>query len=272
MKQNDTIEMTRTIGTDFHRMKSVLACASKDPTRLVINKVLVKKEAAGITVTATDGRRLRIDHFDLEAAAGIYDIKVNSGSGVFLMRNKERLTFPNTNQVIPSLDPQDACALTGMGRRFVLWASAAQGCMINPELIALEDDEKVTLYVQKQRPDLSPAVVKNQKTTLVVMPVTVAATPLETSSYAARETLRAGVGTGARLPCPKTGLRRLRAQLDSAPASTICNCASAAPKKRSRRPPCPSNRSPSSSGSTRRFIFPAASKTKQGSHRRSGET
>lgn len=173
MKTRDTIEMTRTNRIDFQRMKLLLACASKDPTRMILNKVLVKKAAAGVTITATDGRRMRIDHFDIEAAAGIYDIKVNSGSGIFLMRNKERLTFPKTEQVIPSLDPHDAYALKGMGKRFVIWASAAQGCMINPELIALNDDEGVTLYVQKKRPDISAAVVKNAETTLVLMPFTV---------------------------------------------------------------------------------------------------
>jgi len=173
MRTKDTIEMTKANRTDFERMKSLLACASKDPTRLVINKVLVKKAVTGVTITATDGRRLRIDHFDFEAAAGIYDIKVNSGSGIFLMRNKEKLTFPRTDQIVPSLDPHDAYALKGMGKRFVLWASAAQGCMINPDLIALNDDEGVTLYVQKKRPEISPAVMKNAETTLVIMPFTV---------------------------------------------------------------------------------------------------
>ena len=173
MRTKDTIEMTKANRTDFERMKSLLACASKDPTRLVINKVLVKKAVTGVTITATDGRRLRIDHFDFEAAAGMYDIKVNSGSGIFLMRNKEKLTFPRTDQIVPSLDPHDAYALKGMGKRFVLWASAAQGCMINPDLIALNDDEGVTLYVQKKRPEISPAVMKNAETTLVIMPFTV---------------------------------------------------------------------------------------------------
>ena len=173
MRTKDTIEMTKANRTDFERMKSLLACASKDPTRLVINKVLVKKAVTGVTITATDGRRLRIDHFDFEAAAGIYDIKVNSGSGIFLMRNKEKLTFPRTDQIVPSLDPHDAYALKGMGKRFVIWASAAQGCMINPDLIALNDDEGVTLYVQKKRPEISPAVMKNDETTLVIMPFTV---------------------------------------------------------------------------------------------------
>jgi hypothetical protein len=172
MKLNDTIEMNRTNRIDFQRMKLLLACASKDPTRLVINKVLVKRAAAGVTITATDGRRMRMDHFMVEASAGVYDIKVNSGSGIFLMRNKEKLTFPKTEQVIPSMDPLDAYALKGMGKRFVIWASSSLGCMLDPELIALNDDEGVTLYVQKKRPELSPALMKNEETTLVIMPLT----------------------------------------------------------------------------------------------------
>jgi hypothetical protein len=170
MKTKDTIEMNRTNRIDFQRLKAVLACASKDPTRYAITKVLVKKAVAGVTITATDGKRLRIDHFDLEAVAGIYDIKVNSGSGIFLMRNKEKLTFPKTDQVIPSLDPMDAYALKGMGSRFVIWSASSLGCMLSPELIALNDDEGVTLYIQKKRPDISPAVMKNDETTLVIMP------------------------------------------------------------------------------------------------------
>lgn len=170
MKSKDTIEMNRSARTDFERMKSVLACASKDPTRYAITKVLIKREAQGITVTATDGRRLRIDHFMIDAVPGVYDIKVNSGSAVFLMKNREKLTFPKTEQVIPSLDPVDAYALEGTGGRFVLWASSALGCLIDPELIALGDHEKVTLYIQRKSPDISPAVMKNEQTLLVIMP------------------------------------------------------------------------------------------------------
>lgn len=173
MKSKDTIEMTRSNRTDFERMKAVLACASKDQTRYPITKVLVRKVAAGVTVTATDGRRLRIDHFMIEAAAGIYDIKVNSGSGIFLMKNREKLTFPKTDQIVPSLDPMDAYALEGTGGRFVLWASSALGCLINPELIVIGDHEKVTLHIQRKSPHLYPVVLKNDRTVFVLMPLTV---------------------------------------------------------------------------------------------------
>jgi len=51
---------------------------------------------------------MRMDHFMVEASAGIYDIMINYGSGIFLMRNKEKMTFPKTERVIPSMDPHDA--------------------------------------------------------------------------------------------------------------------------------------------------------------------
>jgi hypothetical protein len=57
-----------------------------------------------------------------------------------------------------------------MGSRFVIWSASSLGCMLSPELIALNDDEGVTLYIQKKRPDISPAVMKNDETTLVIMP------------------------------------------------------------------------------------------------------
>jgi len=167
--KNSSIELTKA-HPDFHRLKAVLVCASKDQSRFAITKVLVKKETAGVTITATDGRRLRIDRFDIETAAGVYDIKTNSAGSIFLMRNKEKLTFPKTDQVIPSMDPNDAYALKGTGKRFVIWSTSALGCMLDPELIALNDDEGVTLYVQKKRPEISAALMKNDETTLVIMP------------------------------------------------------------------------------------------------------
>jgi hypothetical protein len=170
--KNSTIELTKA-HPDFNRLKAVLVCASKDPTRPVINKVLVKNSGENITITATDGRRLRTDVFTIDAVAGVYDIKTNTAGSVFLMRNKERLTFPNTSQVIPSMDPNDAYILEGSGKRFAVWASAALGCMLDHELIAIRDDEKVILCIQKNRPDISPAVMKNDETVFVLMPITI---------------------------------------------------------------------------------------------------
>ncbi|RKX44214.1 MAG: hypothetical protein DRP64_06950 [Verrucomicrobia bacterium] len=41
---------------------------------------------------------------------------------------------------------------------------------LDPALVTLGDDESITLYVQKCAPELSPALLKNKDTTMVVMP------------------------------------------------------------------------------------------------------
>jgi hypothetical protein len=53
----------------------------------------------------------------------------------------------------------------------VLWAASALGCYLDPKLLEVAEDEVVTLYIQKRAPHLSPALVKNKTTTLVVMPI-----------------------------------------------------------------------------------------------------
>lgn len=168
----NTIELTNDKHTksDFARMKAVLTCASKDSTRHVITKVLVEQAEEGITITGTDGRRLRCDRFDIEAEAGVYDIKVNSAKAIFLAQCTEDLTFPNYRHVIPCDTDEAAYSVTGMGSRFVLWASVALGCYLDPKLIALGDYESVTLYIQKNTPNLFPALLRNDDTTLVLMP------------------------------------------------------------------------------------------------------
>ncbi|VGO14435.1 hypothetical protein PDESU_02996 [Pontiella desulfatans] len=155
---------------DFARMKSVLACASKDSTRHVITKVLVEKTETGITIITTDGKRMRSDSFNLEAEAGIYDIKINSAKAVFLTQCEEGLVFPNYRQAIPDHTDEAAHSFTGTGSRFVLWVASSLGCYLDPKLIALADDEFVTLHIQKDNPNLFPVVLKNDQTTLVVMP------------------------------------------------------------------------------------------------------
>jgi len=158
---------------DFARLRSVLACASTDPARHVISKVLVEKDEDGIAVIATDGRRLRSDRFNLEAEPGIYDIKANTGKTVFLSQCGEDLVFPNHRQVIPNSDAEHAYELQGTGKRFAQWATAALGCYVDPDLIELGPDEEITLHIQKAAPDLSPALFVNDTTTLVVMPIRV---------------------------------------------------------------------------------------------------
>jgi hypothetical protein len=169
----NTIEVTKEKHNkaDFARLRSVLACASHDPARYVISKVKVEKHEEGITIIATDGRRLRCDRFDMEAEPGLYDIKVNTARTVFLTMCKEELVFPNHRQVIPRHGKDDAYALQGTGGSFVQWATSALGCYLDPALIELGEDEEVTLYIQKHDPCLSPALLVNDTTTLVIMPI-----------------------------------------------------------------------------------------------------
>jgi hypothetical protein len=171
----NTIEVTKEKHNhaDFARLRSVLACASKDPARYAISKVLVETSDEGITVIATDGKRLRTDRFSLEAEAGLYDVKVNSAKTVFLSQCEEELVFPNHRQVIPRSGKDDAYALEGTGKRFVLWATSALGCYLDPKLVELSDDEEVTLHIRKDAPGMSPALLVNDTTTLVVMPIRV---------------------------------------------------------------------------------------------------
>ncbi len=156
--------------SDFLRMRSLLSCLSSDATRPILHYVQVETNEDGVTATATDGKRLRSDRFSIEASPGLYEVKANTARGVFLTKSRSQMTFPNHKQVIPSLKPRDTYMLKGTGSRFVLWASAALGCRIDPSMIALSDHEAVTLYIQKDRPELSPAVLQNDCTTVVVMP------------------------------------------------------------------------------------------------------
>ena len=170
----NTIEVTNKGVTKetFARLRSVIACASKDPTRAVINLVLVEEGKGGITITATDGTRLRSDTFEIEAEPGLYEIKSCNAKSVFMVQNDEKLAYPVYGQVIPAHGKQDAYALEGRGKRFVLWAASALGCYLDPKLVEVGEEEEVTLYIQKKSPHLSPALVKNTTTTLVVMPIT----------------------------------------------------------------------------------------------------
>ena len=166
------IEIVNKEGTrqDFARLKAVVACASRDAARLPLTKVLVEKDGGGITVTATDGRRLRRDRFGIKAGAGVYDIVAGTRQVVTLAKSSDRLAFPDYRQAIPACEGQAFHEIRGTGRNFVLWAAAALGCYLDPQLIALGEDEAVTLCLQKQGAGLSPAVARNERTTLVVMP------------------------------------------------------------------------------------------------------
>jgi hypothetical protein len=172
--KRNTIELTNTKLTrhDFLRMKSLLACVSTDPTRTIIQNVLVEAvEEGGIRLVATDGTRLRTECFDLEAIPGCYDIKVVTAKLIFLVRSKSQNQFPNWRQVIPALDQSSAHVIQGTGKNFVLWASSGLGCLIHPGLLEIPEYEPVTLYIQKQAPQLSPVVVETREMLYVQMPM-----------------------------------------------------------------------------------------------------
>ena len=120
---------------------------------------------------ATDGRRLRRDRFALEAEAGLYDIKVNSAKAIFLTPCEEELTFPDYRPVIPNRTTDSAYALDGIGKAFVLRATAGLGCYVDPKLVELSDVEGVTLFIQKNNPAIGPVLARNADTTFVVMPL-----------------------------------------------------------------------------------------------------
>lgn len=166
------LENNRNTRPEFRRMKAVLSCASDDPARAVLSKVLVEgAEGGGIEITATDGKRLRRDRFGIDAKPGVYEIKANTGKTVLLARCEEELVFPNYRQAIPGSDEQSAYALAGRGRQFVLRAAAGLGCYLDPALVELGEDESVVLHLQKDDLKLGPVLARNEDTVLVVMPL-----------------------------------------------------------------------------------------------------
>jgi hypothetical protein len=174
-RKPNIIELTNTKDgkADFLRLRTLLTCVSNDATRPILHNVEVEAGEDSVTVTATDGKRLRRDCFKIEASPGVYEVKANTGRMIYLVKSRKRQKFPNHKQVVPSLKPKDTYVLKGAGSRFVLWASSTFGCRLDPALIALRDNESVTLYLQKKRPDLNPAVMQNDTTTVVVMPTRV---------------------------------------------------------------------------------------------------
>ena len=177
MKRKKTlIEFTSTRETrsDFNRLRSLLMCVSDDPTRKALHQVLVESiedEEGMMILTATDGRRLRSDRFELDASPGTYEIIANTAKGAYLAKSRKKVNYPNHRQVIPSTSPESTHCLKGTGKNFVVWAASALGCMLDVKLLAIREDEEVTLSIQKEQPNLSPVVLKNEKTTFVLMPV-----------------------------------------------------------------------------------------------------
>ena len=156
---------------DFQRLRCVLACVGKDPARAVLRRVQVEKVKGGVAIVATDGARLRKDFFAMRVAPRFYDIRTNTTKAIRLEPCREPLKFPDYKKAIPSCDKRDAYAVSGTGPRFVMWVGAALGCYVDPELMALGAEEEVEVFIQKNKSGLSPLVVRNDRSTLVVMPV-----------------------------------------------------------------------------------------------------
>jgi hypothetical protein len=166
------IKNTKHNRSAFARLRAVLACAAKDESRAAIaGRVLIEKDEDGIAVTATDGRRLRQDRFELEAEPGVFTIKVNTNKTIFLAKAEDDLSFPNYRQVIPSVEEERAYRLQGTGKNFVLRACAGLLCWLDPKLVELGEDEDVDLFVQRSNPSLGTVLARNDVTTLVVMPL-----------------------------------------------------------------------------------------------------
>lgn len=157
--------------SDFQRMRCVLSCAGGSQGRAVLRKVKVESFKGGIALLASDGVCLRKDRFAMRATPGLYDIQTNSAKVIRLEPCKEALKFPDYRKAIPSCDKRDAYAVSGKGSRFVMWAAAALGCYVDPMLMALGDEENVEVFIQKNKSGLSPLVVRNERSMLVVMPV-----------------------------------------------------------------------------------------------------
>lgn len=156
---------------DFQRMRCVLACIGKDKMRPELHRVLVEKAGGGITITATDGIRLRRDHFGIKAEAGLYEIGVNNSREVRLVPSKLLVRFPDYRKAIPSTDAKSAYKVSGKGRRFAGWVGSALGCHVDPALIALGKDEAIEVFVQKADGAASPLVMRNGTTLALAMPM-----------------------------------------------------------------------------------------------------
>jgi hypothetical protein len=158
--------------SDFCRMRCVLACVGKDRMRPALRKVLVEKDKGGVAIVATDGVRLRKDFFAIRAAPGLYDVRVNTAKAIALEPSRELLRYPDYKTAIPSCGGRDVYAVSGKGPRFVMWVGAALGCYVDPMLMALGGDEKVEVFVKKIDAGASPLVVRNERSLLIVMPMT----------------------------------------------------------------------------------------------------
>jgi hypothetical protein len=158
--------------SDFHRLRCVLACVGKDRMRPELQRVFVEAAKGGVYAVGCDGKRLRRDLFKLKAEPGLYEIEINNSREIRLVPSKVLLRYPDYRKVIPKCGDHDVYAISGKGSRFVMWVGAALGCYVDPMLMALGGDEKVEVFVKKTDAGASPLVVRNERSLLVVMPMT----------------------------------------------------------------------------------------------------
>jgi hypothetical protein len=158
--------------SDFQRMRNVLACCGRDRMRPELRGVLIEKFKGGVYAVGCDGMRLRRDFFAVKAEPGLYEIEVNNSRVIRLVPAKVLVRYPDYRKVIPSVDAKSVYSVAGKGRRFAGWISSALGCHVDNALIAMGDDESVEVHVQKTAGATSALVMRNDRSLIIVMPMT----------------------------------------------------------------------------------------------------
>lgn len=153
----------------FARLKQVLACRADDSERMFLNMASVEQKGRGITITATNGKSLRQDKFNLKADPGIYAVQNDADQEIKLLKKQDVCLFPDYASCIPKYTKKNCYSIEGSGPRFVTWAAAVLGVFLDPSLIHLEPNEYITVYVLKQ-PE-SAVMIKNHQTLMIVMPM-----------------------------------------------------------------------------------------------------
>lgn len=153
---------------DFNRLRYVLSCISSDQNKPELKRVKIEKSGAGVTIVATDGRRLRKDYFGFHMAPGIYDIKKNTKTTVQISQCLEELHYPFYRHVIPTFDSDKGLSFEITGKPEALWACAASGQYLDPDLLEIGNHETFELKVpSSSHPEA--ALLANEHTTFVIM-------------------------------------------------------------------------------------------------------
>lgn len=159
------------VDPDFDRLRCVLACVGKDRVRPELQRVLIEKARGGVHVVGCDGKRLRRDLFKLKAEPGLYEVEINNSREIRLVASRILVRYPDYRKVIPKCDNRDVYVVSGKGSWFVMWVGASLGCYVDPRLVALADDERVDVMVQKVGGGTSPLLVQSDQLLLVIMPI-----------------------------------------------------------------------------------------------------